>query len=553
MTEKVTEAPTVNQWRRSLRSPSPGRGQRQSRIDGFTTKVRSQTPSPTRSKSLRDLKPLHRSPSPSAYTKVSYSTDLTQKSSMKKNTVANNLKKSIGSSLTADLSMSGKLNKSATELASIEAEYIKNLQQQIYCLEQEADYLREQARKAVEMHPHMSLEAERMLAKLKEMQTEIESLEFELRRKDSSIGLHSSEKERLAEVLQFEKENRQRDKRLMTDELVTMKKEKDRLERELSHKNEQILNARTELEKSAIALKNAEIKINTLRAQLEQRVEQHNLSQLALEEKRAAFLNVESQLRELEEKYITSTVTIKDKLTQDLRDEIRMLHQKVKEAEMAAEKDRYLRDKVSDDMASLIRENSTLNQQILELSKQLDRERELRNSTDQLHTRTVAEIITLKEKLHENDILRDQIRLEQEKSRQYLEQLTNEGTSSKQSELQLNTIKSRLRETEEMYKVIESENSQLRRDKALLIDHVAELHKKTEDKDREILNLQNRIGDIAAKLRGSDLQKSMDLTHQSQRWEEFSRLADNMKSLSQSMQAQTSLNVVSPRRSPYQY
>lgn len=47
-----------------------------------------------------------------------------------------------------------------------------------------------------------------------------------------------------------------------------MKKEKDRLERELSHKNEQILNARTELEKSAIALKNAEIKINTLRAQV---------------------------------------------------------------------------------------------------------------------------------------------------------------------------------------------------------------------------------------------------------------------------------------------
>lgn len=34
-----------------------------------------------------------------------------------------------------------KLNKSATELAGIEAEYIKNLQQQIYCLELEADYL----------------------------------------------------------------------------------------------------------------------------------------------------------------------------------------------------------------------------------------------------------------------------------------------------------------------------------------------------------------------------------------------------------------------------
>lgn len=50
-----------------------------------------------------------------------------------------------------------------------------------------------------------------------------------------------------------------------------------------------------------------------------------------------------------------------------------MLHQKVKETELAAEKDRYLREKVSEDMTSLIRENSSLNQQILELSKQLDR------------------------------------------------------------------------------------------------------------------------------------------------------------------------------------
>lgn len=50
-----------------------------------------------------------------------------------------------------------------------------------------------------------------------------------------------------------------------------------------------------------------------------------------------------------------------------------MLHQKVKETELAAEKDRYLREKVSEDMTSLIRENSSLNQEILELSKQLDR------------------------------------------------------------------------------------------------------------------------------------------------------------------------------------
>lgn len=53
------------------------------------------------------------------------------------------------------------------ELKHIENDYVKNLQQQIYFLELEANYLREQARKATEMHPQMTVEAERMLTKLR--------------------------------------------------------------------------------------------------------------------------------------------------------------------------------------------------------------------------------------------------------------------------------------------------------------------------------------------------------------------------------------------------
>ena len=62
------------------------------------------------------------------------------------------------------------LNKSlsnSVELKSIENDYIKNLQQQVYFLELEANYLREQAKKATDMHPKMTAEAERMLYKLR--------------------------------------------------------------------------------------------------------------------------------------------------------------------------------------------------------------------------------------------------------------------------------------------------------------------------------------------------------------------------------------------------
>ena len=50
-------------------------------------------------------------------------------------------------------------------------------------------------------------------------------------------------------------------------------------------------------------------------------------------------------------------------------------------------------------------------------------EKELRDSTSHRHSQTLQEVTTLKEKLQENDFLREQLRQEQDKSRQYLEQV----------------------------------------------------------------------------------------------------------------------------------
>jgi len=52
-------------------------------------------------------------------------------------------------------------------LKDVESEYIKNLQQQIYFLELEAEYLRGQAKKATAIQPRMTKEADRMMFKLK--------------------------------------------------------------------------------------------------------------------------------------------------------------------------------------------------------------------------------------------------------------------------------------------------------------------------------------------------------------------------------------------------
>ena len=63
-------------------------------------------------------------------------------------------------------------------------------------------------------------------------------------------------------------ELRAKDKRLLMDEVVTLKTEKDRLEREISRKDAQLLEAKSSVDKSTVALTNAETKIQTLRAQV---------------------------------------------------------------------------------------------------------------------------------------------------------------------------------------------------------------------------------------------------------------------------------------------
>lgn len=111
----------------------------------------------------------------------------------------------------------------------------------------------------------------------------------------------------------------QREKKVMMEELVLLRKDKDQLERELQRREALLKVTQEDVEKSTLAVQNTETKIQMLKSQLDQRTEQHRLSQQLLEEKRTELLKTETQLRELEDKYYASSSMVNDKLTQDLR------------------------------------------------------------------------------------------------------------------------------------------------------------------------------------------------------------------------------------------
>ncbi|XP_060553175.1 uncharacterized protein LOC132714330 isoform X2 [Ruditapes philippinarum] len=542
--EKISEpngiqSAEVLEWKKTLRekSPSPVRNVNRSR-----------SPSPAQS-SARKRTPrkgvlMMDAPKPT----LSKGPKMSQTTKLSNTRKSDNMRRSTGSMAAAFSNTKGSSKNGTSD--GIEAEYIKNLQQQIYFLELETNYLREQAKKATDMHPKMSAEAERMLAKLRTMQAEMDGLQVESKRKESSISIISREKAHMAERLREEEEARVQDKRLLMDEVIDLKKTIAKNESEISYKDSQLMDARNELEKSATALKNAETKIISLKSQLEQRIEQHKMTQISLDEKRSDLLSVETQLKSTEEKYYNSTVNLQDKVVNDLREEIRDLRIKLKEAEMSAEQERHLRSKMSDDSSTIVRENSVLHQQVVEMTKQLEREKNLRDEIESRHQQTISEIVQSKERekelRFELEYSKESMTKEHDRLKQYQEKLSFKDSVSTQQELQLNTARSRVTELTGMHEHLEKENTQLRKDKSLLVDHVADIQKKLELKNEEVVNLRSQVLSLEQRFGELEQFNSLEHTSQSQKWEEFEKLAESMRTLSHTM-AHSQSRMGSPR------
>ena len=56
---------------------------------------------------------------------------------------------------------------------------------------------------------------------------------------------------------------------MLMDEIVQLKKDKDVMEREISKRDSQLMDAKAELDKSSTALKNADLKMETVRTQVD--------------------------------------------------------------------------------------------------------------------------------------------------------------------------------------------------------------------------------------------------------------------------------------------
>lgn len=427
----------------------------------------------------------------------------------------------------------------SVNLSTVENEYIRNLQQQIYFLELECEYLRDQAKEIIAVPSHLTHKAERMIKKIKTMQSELQQRNKEIITNESTINILQHDKEDTVSKLQLAEETFSSEKRELISEVVNLKKQVERHKLDAMRRVADIEKCKSDTNTAMLQLNEADNKINILRSELNEKTEQFNRMRVAFEEKRAQCLKTQTEFKELEERYFHSKVLNKEKVDGGLQAELKNLRYDVREKELQAEQDRTLRLKIADDCAALVKENAALSSQVIELRKQLDSESEFNEKCSYRTRVNIQELVTLKEERRhierELERWKEQVQIEQQKYRKLLDKFTYEEDNYTKAKLQRSKLKAELEELESIESAEAKENVDLRRDHVLLTDQVTELREKLRSKTEEVEDLQVQMQGLASNCDTLKTKLDYRSSFDQIKWEEFERMADHMKQFSRSI------------------
>ncbi|XP_044147624.1 myosin-11-like [Bufo gargarizans] len=418
----------------------------------------------------------------------------------------------------------------------MEAEYIKNLQQQIYFLELEANFLREQTKKAADLQPQLTLEADHLLRKLLDLRSECEGLKLEVKRKDAHMLMLQRDQESFRGQIREAEDSHSKEKQHLIEDVVQLKKGKELTDRRISQKEMEILLNKQELEREMVIVSNSGQRITALQTQLKQRMEQQKEMENQLSQKRMELLKVTSARHEMEEKLIKHTAVTQNQLTPDLRNEISFLHQQIREKDLLSEQERVLRQKMMSDCAELTNENNALQTQLLELTKQLEIQKALKEDNYTHSSTNVAQLLHVKDKEEQliKQVQLQQVLLKKEKEhfKDLMGQIDLVLSGNDLQDLRTNTLSSQIAEIQAMLVKEEQINTEFRRDKTLLVDHISSLQTQITKKEAELLHVSLQIEDLDTRLSTFQSEHSMQRSLQSVKWKEISDLARSMKTLS---------------------
>ncbi|KAK4473494.1 hypothetical protein MN116_002596 [Schistosoma mekongi] len=343
--------------------------------------------------------------------------------SLRKNAISKYGKAVTGFSLdtTADLESNYKI------MRNLENEYIKSLQQQIYLLELENNYIRHQAAEAMDKQPLMISEASNSLKKIKEMQERIDGLKLEIHRKEAHINILQQKlnhcEENLRETLLYH--DKAKDE--LTRQCITLRGERELAIRENYQKDEQLKELHYELSNQKSNVSAMEIQLDILKAKLEDETKRANDLDRSLIESRTELIEFNTILRQLEVHYQQELNRIQSRPQNEFMDKIRHLEQKLSDAFLKSENDNFIKDKQTGKNDELLKENVYLSNELEKLRKLAEESQSLFERNQYKQTEEIAELNRLKQRenelMHMNAMLRQDILLKSKENEKLQQQL----------------------------------------------------------------------------------------------------------------------------------
>ncbi|XP_060133718.1 protein CIP2A homolog [Zootoca vivipara] len=412
-------------------------------------------------------------------------------------------------------------------VGAIEAEYIKNLQKQVCLLECETSYLRERAKKATSVQPKVTREAGKILQKIKEQETAINTAQIETVQKENSTKIVESEIHAIYRQLQILSDTNAKEKLALIEAATKLKQLADISTQNVSHKAEELLNIQRNIQLTANSVKEKEHEAHLLESQLQLQIQQHQATEQKLTESRSECLQLQALLHQLEEKLLIGSQS-QQHIAKELSEESEKLRQVLKEKELSADEDKYLRDKMSEDCGHLTRENGLLQAQVLKATTQLRREKQLREDKSTSHSRTASELASGRERERqlerELNYLKTLLQNERQRVSNVQEQVLHLQQERKSMDQNGQLLQSQLIDLEKRRGKVQLENSKLQREKTHLVEHIAHLHKEIAEKEKEFSFLHSHVNSLSCDL--NSLQSQVDTASilQKEKWKEFSNI-----------------------------
>ncbi|GFY79083.1 uncharacterized protein TNIN_159991 [Trichonephila inaurata madagascariensis] len=377
-------------------------------------------------------------------------------------------------------------------------------------------------------HPSMVAEGERMVKKLADCHNEIKSMKIEIKRKQTTIDLLRSEKDRNQRNTDELGEKFRKEKCKLLEEILTLQKERDTLH-EANVTNEASLQEITQEHRTL------QEDFDSLEVKLQQTEREHQQDKEILQGLIESKEKLQKDLFEAKMVIEAKSSMENNESLKELKIKIEKLYEEIETLKRSRDHEHLLKERLSQDNLELIKRHSDIESELAEAKALLREEESKLASLEQVHLNTILEASeakskdqSLKEEIeHLNRLLKE----EKEYSYTLSQQLSDEKRFKTREEEKMLHLQERFNQKEESMKMLKNENIILSRDNTYFKDEVLNVKQQLQTKDQEVLNLKHKVQEMQISVE-EFIQSSQAATRLAgERWKQLGQLAQSIQAL----------------------